>query len=98
MTQKGFSGGSVIKNLPALQEPQETWVQSLDREDSPGEGNDNPLQYSGLENPMDREAWWTTAQGVTRSQTRLKQQSMHASLAQNRNESFLKKSSLISVT
>ena len=25
---------------------------------SPGEGNDNPLQYSSLENPMDREAWW----------------------------------------
>ena len=33
MTQKGFCGGSVIKNLPALQEPQETWVQSLGRED-----------------------------------------------------------------
>ena len=63
MTQNGFSGGSVIKNLPALQEPQETWVQSLDREDSPGEGNDNPLQYSCLDNPKDRGAWWTTAQG-----------------------------------
>ena len=31
------------------------WVQSLGREDSPGEGNGNPLQYSRLENPMDRE-------------------------------------------
>ena len=27
---------------------------------SPGEGNDNPLQYSYLENLMDREAWWAT--------------------------------------
>ena len=35
---------------------------------SPGVGNDNPLQYSCLENPMDREAWWATAQGVTKSQ------------------------------
>ena len=32
----------------------------------PGEGNDNPLQYSCLENPMDREAWWATVYEVTR--------------------------------
>ena len=38
---------------------------------SPGEGNGNPLQYSGLENPMDRGAWWATVHGVTKSQTRL---------------------------
>ena len=50
-----FPGGSVVKNLPALQE---TWVQSLGR--WPGKGNDNPLQYSCLENPMDRGAWWAT--------------------------------------
>ena len=31
---------------------------------SPGEGNGNPLQYSCLQNPMDREAWGATAQGV----------------------------------
>ena len=31
----------------------ETWVRSLGREDPPGEGNGNPLQYSCLENPMD---------------------------------------------
>ena len=35
---------------------------------SPGEGNDNPLQYSCLENPMDR-VWWATVQRVSRSQT-----------------------------
>ena len=34
---------------------------------SPGEGNGNPLQYSSLENPMDREAWWATVHGVTQS-------------------------------
>ena len=34
-------------------------------ERSPGEGN--PLQFSWLENPMDREAWWATVHGVTES-------------------------------
>ena len=36
-----------------------------------GEGNDTPLQYSCLENPMDGGAWWTTVHGVAKSQTRL---------------------------
>ena len=36
---------------------------------SPGEGNGNPIQYSCLENPMDRGAWWATVHGVTKSQT-----------------------------
>ena len=43
-----------------------------------GEGNDNLLQYSCLENPMDRGAWWVTVHGVTKSRTQLKQLSMHA--------------------
>ena len=38
---------------------------------SPGEGNGNPLQYSCLENPMDRGAWRPTVYGVTKSRTRL---------------------------
>ena len=38
---------------------------------SPGEGNGNPLQYSCLENPMDRGAWWATVLGVAKSRTRL---------------------------
>ena len=38
---------------------------------SPGEGNGNPLQYSCLENPMDRGAWWVTVHGVTKSWTQL---------------------------
>ena len=33
----------------------------------PGEGNGNPLQYSCLENPMDRGAWWATVQGFAKS-------------------------------
>ena len=37
----------------------------------PGEGNGNPLQYSYLENPMDREAQWATVHGVAKSQTLL---------------------------
>ena len=38
---------------------------------SRGEGNGNPLQYSCLGNPMDREAWWATVHGVTKSRTQL---------------------------
>ena len=58
----------MVKNLPAMWE---TWVRSLGQEDSPGEGNGNPLQYSCLENPMDRKDWWATVHGVAKSQTRL---------------------------
>ena len=44
---------------------------------SPGEGNGNALQYSFLENPMGREAWKATVHRVAKSQTELKQLSMH---------------------
>ena len=37
----------------------------------PGQGNGNPLQYSGLGNPMDRGVWGATVHGVTNSQTQL---------------------------
>ena len=43
-----------------------------------GEGNGNPLQYSCLENPVDRGAWWAAVQRVTQSRTRLKRPSIHA--------------------
>ena len=36
---------------------------------APGGGHDNPLQYSFLENPMDREAWWATVHRVSNSWT-----------------------------
>ena len=45
---------------------------------SPEVGNSNPLQYSCLENPRDRGAWRATVHEVTKSQTRLKQISIHA--------------------
>ena len=46
-------------------------VPSLGPERSPGGGNDNPLQYLCLEDPMDRGAWWAAVHGVAKSRTRL---------------------------
>ena len=54
-----------------MQVTQRTWVQSLGWEDTPGGGNGNLLQYSYLENPMDRGAWGAIAHGVAKSQTQL---------------------------
>ena len=45
---------------------------------SPGGGHGNPLQYSSLENPMDREVWWATVHGVIKSQTGLKPFRIHS--------------------
>ena len=70
----GFLSGLTVKNLPAMQETQEIWVQSLGREDlipGPVGGHGNPLQYSCLKNSTDREAWRATVHGVTKSQTQL---------------------------
>ena len=52
----GFPGGSTGENPPANGR-------------SPGEGNGNPFQYSCLENPIDRGAWWASSHEVTKSQT-----------------------------
>ena len=52
-----------------MQETQETWVQSLGQDDSPGVGNGNPLQYSCLGNPMDSATWWATVHGGANSWT-----------------------------
>ena len=46
-----------------------SWIPVLGR--SPGE-NGNPLQFSCLENPMNREAWWATVHGVAKGQTQLR--------------------------
>ena len=46
----------------------------------PGGGHGNPLQYSCLENPMERGAWKATVHKVTKNWTKLKQLSMHAAL------------------
>ena len=61
----GFPGGSVLKNPPDTGDS--GLIPGSGR--FPGEGNGNPLQYSCLETPMDRGAWWATAQGVAKSQT-----------------------------
>ena len=47
------------------------WGSILGLGRSPGEGNSNPLLYSCLENPMDREAWLASVHGVIKSWTRL---------------------------
>ena len=65
---KSFSHGSVVKNLPAIQE---TWVQSLGWQDPLEKGMATQLQCSCLENPTDRGTWWATIHGVTTNQTRV---------------------------
>ena len=54
-----------------MQDMQKMWIQFLPQEDFLREGSGNPLQYSSLENPMDREVWWATVHGVAKSQTQL---------------------------
>ena len=51
----------MVKNTPAMWD---TWVGSLGWRDTLEEGMASPLQYSGLENPMDRGAWGATVHGV----------------------------------
>ena len=63
----GFLGDSVAKNPLANAGDM---VQPLSLEDSPGGGNSNPLQYSSLENPMNRGAWKLQSTG-SQSQTGL---------------------------
>ena len=59
----GFPSGLVVKNLPAHAGDAGS-IPGLGR--SPGEGNGNPLQYSCLENPMDRGAWQAAVHGVAK--------------------------------
>ena len=63
-----LSSSKMVKNPSAIQE---TWVLSLGWEDPLEKGTGYPLQYSCLENPMDRGAWWATVHGSTKSWTRL---------------------------
>ena len=65
---KIFPGGSVGKDSPC-NEGDSGSIPGLGRYS--GEGNGNLLQYSCLENSMDRGTWWATVHGVTKSQTRL---------------------------
>ena len=60
----------MVKSPPAMQETKrhgsDPWVGKI-----PWRGHGNPLQYSCLENPMDRGAWWDTVHGIAKSQIRL---------------------------
>ena len=60
----GFSGGSVVKNLPT-NAGDVGLILGSGR--SPGEGNGNPLQYPCLENPLDSGVWKATVHGVAES-------------------------------
>ena len=64
---RGFPGGSVVQNLPANDTGDTGLIPGSGR--VPEEGNGNSLQYSCLENPMDRRDWWDTVHGVENSQT-----------------------------
>ena len=58
-----FTGCLAVNNPPANAEDAGS-ILGLGR--SPGKENGNPLQYSCLGNPMDREAWWATVHGVAK--------------------------------
>ena len=75
MTFGAFQVALVVKNLPA-NTGDVVSIPGLGR--SPGGGHDNALQYSCLEHPMDRGAWYTMVHRVAESQTRLKKLTMHA--------------------
>ena len=71
-----FPGGSVVENLPA--NARDTGLIPGPGK-SPGEGNGNPLQYSCLENPMDRGTWWAIVHGFSKESDmteQLKQQNL----------------------
>ena len=61
----------LAKNLPANTEDARDTVMIPAFGRFPGEGNGNPLQYSCLENSMDRRTWWATVHGVAKSWIRL---------------------------
>ena len=79
---KGFPGGASGQELlPMHQTCDMGLIPGLGR--SPGGGHSNPLQYSFLENPMDRGDWWATVQSISQSRTRLKRLCMHKCLISN---------------
>ena len=67
--EAGFPGGSVVKDPPESAGDLGS-IPGSGR--SPGGGNGNPLQYSCLENAMDRGAWQATVHGVSKSWTQLR--------------------------
>ena len=72
--------GSVVKNLAANAEDTGATGLTSGLGKSPRGGYGNPLQYSYLENPMDRGAWWASVHNVTKSWTRLNMDAWHGCL------------------
>ena len=68
---QSFLGGLAVKNPPANARNAEDVGLILGSGRVPGVGNGNVLQYSCLDNPMDRGAWQATVHGVAKSQTPL---------------------------
>ena len=85
--KQGLLGDSVVKNLPAnAGEARDSGsIPGLGR--SPGIGNDNPLQYSSLENSIDRGAWWATVHGFQRLDTTERQQT-HTHLSRKHSDTL----------
>ena len=92
--EEGWAGGRSPCCLPCLSSwvpwvravvrkkmREDGWEALRDCQQLQGEGNGNPLQYSCLENPRDRGAWWATVCGVAQSWTRLKRLSSSAAAA-----------------
>ena len=76
----GFPGGSVVKNLPANAGDSRDAGSISGSGRSPGGGNDNPLQHSCLENPMDSGAWWAIIHGVAKESDTTERLSIHGDL------------------
>ena len=89
----------VAKNLLASEgDPRDvSLIPGLGR--SPGEGNDNPLQYSCLEKSMDRGAWWATVHGAAKRQTQLSDRAHTYTylLLVNKEEVLLSRSDMTSI-
>ena len=76
-THVGFQAAPVVKNLPANAGDTRDSNSIPGSGRSPGGGHGNSLQYSCLENPMDRGVWWATVHSIAKRQTRRKQLNMH---------------------
>ena len=63
----------MVKNLPAKAGDTRDKGSIPGSGRSPREGNGNPLQYSGLEIPMDRGAWWAAVHGIARGLPKLRE-------------------------
>ena len=76
----GFPGGTVVKNPLAKAGIAEEAGSIPGSGSSPGVGNGHPLQYSCLENYMDRGVWWATIHGLKKNWTRICTQHTHIML------------------